>query len=303
MEHASASHHPTGRERQLRLAAYNRDRLSPRLPRDLDPQGPARLEADLLAEEARFLLEERMGVLARAAEAPADAAGFVAWFEALRDDGPGQGDPLFPWLAASATRDELRWFLRQEVAGEAGFEDLLAMTQVKLPERAKLEMARNFWDEMGRGHAGGMHGPMLARLAAELDVVAPNEEIVEESLALGNLMIALATRRDHAYHSVGALGVIELTAPGRSAYVNEALARVGVSPRARQYFALHATLDVQHSRAWNAEVLTSLVDARPGVARAIAEGALLRLTAGARCFERYRRELGVGPATRARPTG
>lgn len=293
MERLGASEHDLGRARQLRLAAFNHQRLRPRLPPDLDPLAPAP-DAGLLVDEARFLLEERLGVVARAAEAPEDAAGFVAWFEALRDVGPGQGDPLFPWLAGSASRDQLRWFLRQEVAGEAGFEDLLALTQVKLPERAKLEMARNFWDEMGRGHAGGMHGPMLARLAAELDVVAPDEEIVEESLALGNLMVALATRREYAYHSVGALGVIELTAPGRSAFVNDALVRLGVSPRGRQYFALHATLDRQHSTAWNAEVLPSLVEAQPRVARAIAEGALLRLTAGARCFARYRAALGVG---------
>ena len=49
----------------------------------------------------------------------------------------------------------------QEAAGEAGFDDLVAMTQVKLPTRAKLELARNYWDEMGRGNPKGMHGPML----------------------------------------------------------------------------------------------------------------------------------------------
>ena len=50
------------------------------------------------------------------------------------------------------------WFLTQEVAGEAGFDDLLAMTQVKMPVTAKLEMARNYWDEMGRGRDTAMHG-------------------------------------------------------------------------------------------------------------------------------------------------
>ena len=56
------------------------------------------------------------------------------------------------------------WFLTQEVAGEAGFDDLLAMTQVKMPVTAKLEMARNYWDEMGRGRDTAMHGPLLERL-------------------------------------------------------------------------------------------------------------------------------------------
>ena len=80
----------------------------------------------------------RASVAARAAQAPRDPDGFVAWFEELEHTGPGQNDPLFPWLAETATMDEMRWFLTQEVAGEAGFEDLAAITQVRLSQRAKL---------------------------------------------------------------------------------------------------------------------------------------------------------------------
>jgi hypothetical protein len=94
--------------------------------------------------------------------------------------------------------------------------------------------------------------------------------------------------RRYALQSVGALGVIELTAPGRAELVNVGLKRLGVGGEARRYFALHATLDVKHSAAWNREVLHSLVTGDPRAARAIAEGALIRLSAGARCFERYR---------------
>jgi hypothetical protein len=36
---------------------------------------------------------------------------------------------------------EISWFMEQEAAGEAGFDDLVAYTQVKLPARAKLELA------------------------------------------------------------------------------------------------------------------------------------------------------------------
>jgi hypothetical protein len=41
-------------------------------------------------------------------------------------------------------------------------------------------------------------------------------------------------------------------------------------------------------------VIAPLVAREPRAAAAIAEGALMRLQAGARCFERYRRELGLG---------
>lgn len=122
----------------------------------------------MLALEGEFVEQERRYVSDRAAAAPVDADAFVAWFEDLNQNGPGQNDPLFPWLAESASLESMRWFLQQEVAGEAGFDDLVAVTQVKLPKIPKLELARNYWDEMGQGHAGGMHGPMLERLASGL---------------------------------------------------------------------------------------------------------------------------------------
>jgi hypothetical protein len=275
---------------QRGLAHWNRERLSPAFP---DADWQKRLERDtrMLRLEGGFAEELRESVREEAAAAPTDADGFIAWFEELKQVGPGQGDPLFPWLAESATRDELRWFFEQEAAGEAGFDDLVAMTQVKLPARPKLELARNYWDEMGRGNAKGMHGPMLDTLVETLEVNPVIENTVWESLALANAMTAMATSRRYAWHSVGALGVIELTAPGRSASVAQGLRRIGLSDRERRYFDLHAVLDVKHSEEWNKEALRPLVEEDPRRATAMAEGALMRLACGERCFARYRAEL------------
>jgi hypothetical protein len=275
---------------QRRLSAWNRERLSPALPSPGWLDGLAE-DAEWRELEGQFVEQERRFVSERVATVPRDADAFVAWFEALKGNGPGQNDALFPWLAESAPLESMRWFLQQEVAGEAGFDDLVALSQVKLPKTAKLELARNYWDEMGQGHPGGMHGPMLERLALALNLEQDCDDVVSESLALGNLMIAFAMNRRYAYQSIGALGVIELTAPGRAVHVNRGLKRLGFGGDVRRYFALHSTLDVKHSEAWNREVTRSLVAENPSVAAAIAEGALMRLTAGARCFERYRREL------------
>ena len=73
--------------------------------------------------------------------------------------------------------------------------------------------------------------------------------------------------------------------------MNAGLKRLGISGAARRYFALHASLDRKHSAAWNRGVLAPLVAEDPNLALPIAEGALLRLSAGARCFERYRKHL------------
>lgn len=247
----------------------------------------------MLRLEHGFMEELRAEIGEQAAKAPTDPDAFIDWFEALKEVGPGQHDPLFPWLGEHASRDEIRWFLTQEAAGEAGFDDLVALTQIKLPNSAKLELARNYWDEMGRGREKGMHGPMLAQLVELLDLEPSIEGTVWESLALANAMTAMATQRCYAWHSVGALGVIELTAPGRSAQTAKALRRIGLSQSGRRYFDLHAVLDVKHSRDWNDLAIRPLVAEDPRRARAIAEGALIRLRCGERCFDRYRAHFGL----------
>jgi hypothetical protein len=271
------------------LSSLNDARLRPRL----DAPMPLTIEMELREKEATFLEAERAAVSAQAAMAPEEPRAFLEWYESLRENGPGQNDRLFAWLATEASLEQLAWFLAQEVAGEAGFDDLVALTQLRMATGPKLEMARNYWDEMGRGKEGGMHGPMLERLAADLAVRERGFDVVWESVALGNLLAGLAANRHYAFQSVGALGIVELTAPSRAAQVDAGLRRLRLPARTRQYFALHATLDVRHSRSWNDEVVLPLVSANPRTARAIAEGALMRLRAGERCFERYRRELGI----------
>lgn len=240
--------------------------------------------------EGRFLEELRGSISHLTHGCEGDADHFVSWFESLSDWGPGQHHFLFPWLAEKATLEEMHWFLTQEAAGEAGFEDLVAYTQVKLPTQAKLECARNYWDEMGRGKPKAMHGPLLESMVKELNLKPSIDSTVWESLALGNVMVGLATSRRYTYQSLGALGVIELTAPLRAAHVARGMARLNMPRKARAYLDLHAVLDVLHSRAWIKEIIRPLIIADPQCAIFIAEGALMRLKCGEQCFERYSRE-------------
>ena len=219
---------------------------------------------------------------------------FLAWFSSLAYIGPGQQHFLFDWLAEHASIEDMRWVLRQEAAGEAGFEDLLAYTQIRLPARAKLECARNFWDEMGHGKQAAMHSEMLKKMVHGLDLQPSVETTVWESLALGNTMLGLAISRRYVFHSVGALGVIELTAPGRVKKIAAGMKRLGIDARLRAYFDLHAALDVSHASAWMREVIRPLIEDNLICAKWIAEGALMRLSCGQHCFDRYAAELLTG---------
>jgi hypothetical protein len=272
------------------LAHWNHARLAPGAPA-ADWQDALQEECRMRWLEGAWIEAFRGEVAERAAAAPRDVEGFVAWFEGLIEDGPGQNDPLFDWLARHASPDDMHWFLTQEAAGEAGFDDLVAMAQVKMPTEAKLELARNYWDEMGRGSEGGMHGPMLDRATQALDIHPTIDGTVWESLALANTLTAFSTTRRYAWHAVGALGVVELTAPGRVTKVAQGLKRLGQPPVVRKYFELHAALDVKHAEEWIAHVLRPLVAEDPSRAPLLAEGALMRLTSGARCFEAYRGHL------------
>jgi hypothetical protein len=135
---------------------------------------------------------------------------------------------------------------------------------------------------------------MLDALVRALSVAPRIETTLAASLALGNTMAALASNRPYAYQALGAMGVIELTAPGRAAYVSAGLRRLKISAKARHYFDLHAVLDIKHSEAWNREVFASIVAETPQAAPFIAEGALMRLQCGADCFDAYRRHFWGG---------
>jgi hypothetical protein len=136
-----------------------------------------------------------------------------------------------------------------------------------------------------------MHGPMLDALVETLQVQPSIDSTVWESLALANAMTAMAVNRRYTWHSVGALGAIELTAPGRAARVAGGLKRIGLTPKEARYFTLHAVLDVKHSEDWNREAIRPAVEEDPRRATAMAEGALIRLKCGERCFEAYRANL------------
>jgi hypothetical protein len=272
------------------LARWNKRRLQPAAPCE-NWEEELRREASMRWLEGFWVETLRASVGEQAARAPRDVEGFTAWFERLLTDGPGQGDPLFEWLAKSCADEDMRWFLTQEAAGEAGFDDLVALAQVKLPIEPKLELARNYWDEMGRGNEGGMHGPMLERATTVLALKPTIETTCWQSLALANTLTALSTTRRYAWHAVGALGAVELTAPSRVKLISEGLKRLDHPAVVRKYFELHAALDVKHSEEWIAHVLRPLVREDPERAPFLAEGALIRLHCGARCFEAYRAQL------------
>ncbi len=82
------------------------------------------------------------------------------------------------------------------------------------------------------------------------------------------------------------------------ALVGQGLKRLDHPPVVRKYFDLHAVLDIRHAEDWIANVLRPLVSEAPACAPYLAEGALMRLACGARCFDAYRAHLWLTPSRR-----
>lgn len=268
-----------------RLADFNRSRLNPSYEVQ-DWQQQLRQEMELRTVEGHFLEAERGRVQAQAEMAPHQPRELVNWLEGLKRVAFEQSAGFFPWLAEEASSRDMSWFLAQEMVTERDVEDLLALTQVKQPWRAKLEMARDYWDEMGQGNRAATRAKLLDCLIEDLHMETP-QALAWESLARHNLMLGLATNRRYAYQALGALGIAEATAAEPAAHVNAGLARLGFSAEARGYFAVRERLAPLRAHAWNEGVVLPLVARDAGCATAIAEGALMRLSADARCWRRY----------------
>lgn len=117
--------HPDAESLHKGLAHWNHRRLSPEAPTQ-DWRDHLDEERAMRRLEGEFIEAFRAHVAPLVETAPEEPEAFVAWFEALKDHGPGQWDPLFDWIEGSASLGDIKWFLTQEAAGEAGFEDLVA---------------------------------------------------------------------------------------------------------------------------------------------------------------------------------
>lgn len=243
--------------------------------------------------EGDFIESERCR-FRRCVEPDTPGAGEVTmWFESLCRDGPGRRqDDLLDWLAEAASLSEIRWFLEQETAAQTGFSDLVPLTLLRMPALLKRRMGSHYGNELGRGHAMRAYGRLIDGLAVDLNLERKIEQTVWECLALSNLLLGLASNRRYAYHAVGALGAVELTAPARTAAVAAALERLGLASQPpRRLAAPHTGAAADRARPWGTNLIQAVLEQDPAARQSIAEGASMYLLADARCLTRYRRAL------------
>ena len=241
------------------------------------------------ALEDRFIARLEAAEAARDWELPDEPAAAIRTIAAL-DRVP----PVYAWLAREAPREEMLEFLALEGGPDGGFDDLVAIAQVGLTGGPKLELARNYWDEMGRGEPAAVHSTLHGRLVAALGVpqVLREDQPLEalDRAALGSL---LATNRWLQPEMLGVLGLIELQAGPRCRQVVAGMERLGMSAEALPFYQEHAATDPRHGRQWLDHVIAPL-GTDPETGRRMVRGARWRSTANARFLAAVAERLGVG---------
>jgi hypothetical protein len=241
-------------------------------------------ERDLLARARRTA--RRLGTALDAAALPEDPDAFVEWYKRAAFTHPLYEHPLYAFLAGVADRPQLERFLRLEAAGEAAFDDLVALGQVGTRGEVKIEMGRNYWDELGNGKSHAVHTHLFHRLTEGLGITAPEaHELPWPVLAGANLMLWSCIPRRNAFRAQGTLGAVELLAPQRCTRLVAGATRVGIPKRTMSYYGAHAIIDVGHAEGWLDHVVRPQVAEVPESRVGIAEGLLARADASLDYFD------------------
>ena len=205
----------------------------------------------------------------------------------------------YRWLAKTATWDELVRFLALEGGPDGGFDDLIALCQVGLSGTAKIELGKNYWDEMGCGDAAGVHTQLHHDMSAAIAMpVVPRSAMPVEALervAVGGL---LGTNRWLQPEMVGALGLLELQAGPRCRMVLQGFDRLGAPQAAYPFYVEHAEVDPVHGKDWMDKAVVPIVAETPEWGPRIVRGAWWRSQLNLAFFEAARQTL-VGEADAA----
>ena len=236
-----------------------------------------RLEDTLEAHLDGLIGDDRLGEPV-AADEVADLMRSLA----ARDRCP----PIYQWLAEHATWQQLVHFMAVEGGPDAGFDDLVAITQVGITGPAKVVLAHNYWDEMGRGRLEDVHTVLHDDLVAAVDM----PHIARRNLPLPALQRAalgglLATNRRLQPEMLGALGLLELQAGPRCRLVVKALRRLGAPAEALPFYEVHASIDPRHGKEWLEQAVVPLVEHDPTWGPGVIRGALWRSAVNEALFE------------------
>ncbi|MGE8060434.1 iron-containing redox enzyme family protein [Pseudomonas sp. NPDC089547] len=185
------------------------------------------------------------------------------------------------FLRGQASLKQIAYYICMEELVDGSFDDLMALVQLGMPIRPKMVAGRNYWDEMGGGDFSKVHTTMfkdssdyMRMILRDLDVSVDKPTL--ECLMNGNMLLMWALRREYNVRLIGAIGLVEGSAPVRFRATTEGLERLKQPERVVAYHKAHIDIDTHHSRAWLETVLDHFAACGDDVIREMALGVAIR---------------------------
>ncbi len=187
------------------------------------------------------------------------------------------------YLEHEASLPEIALFVAAEELVDGRFDDLVALAQVGLSGAAKMTIAENYWDEMGRGDPSQVHTRLFASSSAYMSSLLAAHGTGIDDLECAEiyenacLLMSYGIHRHLTPRGLGAMGVLEQSASPRFEAMVRGCARAGVPDTAIEYQRLHIHVDADHGKEWLENVLLALAGTSPAVLREICLGVCIRV--------------------------
>ena len=211
---------------------------------------------------------------------PQNYSEFINWYNELHSRHTKEVSSFFNWLANEATLEELGFYIAMEEQVDGRFDDVIALAQLGLTGDMKLALAENYWDEMGLGKEAEMHTILFNKSAKKLSALLDNGVLTPkppaEALKNGNLLLMYSLRRQYHPRLLGALAILEHTAPYRFSKTVKAMQRLNLSEDIIYYHEMHIKIDANHGKQLLQRVLLPLVKHNPEIIKEICIGCLTR---------------------------
>lgn len=207
---------------------------------------------------------------------------FEVWWNDLASKHKAKVSDLFEYAEAKASLEQLAFFICLDDKVDGHFDDLIAYAQIGMKGKARLVIAENYWDEMGRGDITKVHTEMFSLVASYLKGrLKISDDLLEANIPCdayknGNILQMYASRRHWIGRLYGALSILEFTAPDRFHALAKGLRRFGIDEKYIEYFQSHVEFDEDHGYQLLHNLLLPVIKDNPTLMKEICIGALIR---------------------------
>jgi len=277
----------SARNKQQKLADYYRCFLG-------DPaQLVATRQSVRLARNIVELLEDEWTAaeegLVDLQDLPTTQDAFLSWYVMYEKKINEDIRFFVDFMRHQASSEQVAYYICMEEMVDGSFDDLMAVAQLGMPIRCKMVAGENYWDEMGNGDFAAVHTTMFRTSSSYMrDLLEKAGVSVElpplECLMNGNILLMWAVRREFNMRLIGAMGLVEGSAPVRFGATTAAMERLGLPKDVIAYHKAHISIDTRHSAAWYETVLQHYSAGGEDVVRELSLGVMIRYNVALRYY-------------------